>query len=324
MPQPCGTLLSLTVDNVNPHELSSGRSAIEPGTPWRDLSWDDYTHQATLDDGAVLNYVDIGVGPGPTLLLVHGLGGSWKVWLENITPLASDHRVIAVDLPGFGESEAPDSCTYVTYAETLARLCRRLGLTSVVVAGNSFGGWVSAELAVRNPEIVVGLALIDAAGIVPTRKERLKVVNMMRTAGRMAPLGVRFKQRVINSPKNRKRAFGFIIAHADELPPDLASVLMPDRPSPVFATVINEAVRGWSQDWCDLVAKLDVPSLVVWGALDKQLPLRHAHLWHRMLVDSELVIVPNAGHMPMLESPRIVNGALRRLLQRFDDPHGEG
>lgn len=295
-----------------------------PDTPWRDLSWEDFTFQATLDDGAVLNYVDIGVGSGPTLLLVHGLGGSWKVWLENILPFAHDHRVVVVDLPGFGDSSVPSpSCAYSAYAETLAQLCRHLGLTGVVVAGNSFGGWVSAELAVRNPEIVVGLALIDAAGIVPTRTERLKVVNMMRTAGRMAPLGVRFKDRVINSPKNRKRAFGFIVAHADQLPPDLATVLMPERTSPVFAKVINEAVKSWSQDWCDLVAKLDIPSLVVWGAVDKQLPLRHAHLWHRMLVDSELVIVPNAGHMPMLESPRVVNDAIRRLLQRFDDPSVE-
>jgi pimeloyl-ACP methyl ester carboxylesterase len=311
-------------DNVNSHELVT--SAIEPGTSWRDLSWDSYTHRAALDHGAELNYVDIGVGPGPTLLLVHGLGGSWKVWLENILPFAHDHRVIAVDLPGFGDSAVPTSCTYAAYADTLARFCRHLGLTSVVVAGNSFGGWVSTELALRHPDLVVGLAIIDGAGIVPTRGERLKVVNMMRTAGRMAPLGVRFKERVINSPKNRKRAFGFIIARADLLPPDLATVLMPERTSPVFATVIDEAVRSWSQDWCDLVAKLDTPSLVVWGAVDKQLPLRHAKLWHRMLVDSELVVVPGAGHMPMLESPRIVNDAIRRLLHRFEtEPaHREG
>ena len=65
----------------------------------------------------------------------------------------------------------------------------------------------------------------------------------------------------------------------------------------------------------------DVPSVVVWGALDKQLPLRHAQLWHRMLVDSELVVVPGAGHMPMLESPRLVNDAIRRLLHRLDEEH---
>lgn len=322
MPQPWGTALSFIVDKVNPHKLSSDGSAIEVGTPWRDVSWGEVTHQVALDDGAVLNYVDIGSGSGPALLLVHGLGGSWKVWLENITPFV-DHRVIVVDLPGFGDSTPPASCTFTAYAETLVRLCHDLGLTSVVVAGNSFGGWVSAELALRNPDLVVGLVLIDAAGIVPTRSERLKVVNMMRTAGRMAPLGVRFKDRVINSPKNRKRAFGFIIAHADLLPPDLATVLMPDRTSPVFATVINEAVTSWSQEWCDLVAKVDIPAVVVWGAEDKQLPLRHAQLWHRMLVDSELVVVPGAGHMPMLESPRLVNDAMRRLLQRFEGPQHE-
>lgn len=306
-------------DNAHSSGLPADKAPIEADTTWRDLDWDGVVRQATLDDGATVNYVDIGAGDGPAVLLVHGLGGSWSVWLENVLSYAQDHRVIAVDLPGFGDSPAPvGSCSYAAYAETLAGLCRHLGLTSVVAVGNSFGGWVSAELALRNPDLVHGLVLIDAVGVVPTRGERLKVVNVMRTAGRFAPVGMRYRKRILNSPGMRRRSFGFIVARADLLPPDLAVVLMPERPSPVFQQVISEAVQGWSQEWCDLVAKLDVPALVVWGALDKQLPLRHAHLWHRMLVDSELVVVPGAGHMPMLESPRVVNDAVRRLLHRLD------
>jgi len=306
------------VDKVNSQERSSYGSVVEEGAAWRELVWEPHTRRAELAGGAVLSYVDIGDGPGPALLLVHGLGGSWKVWMENVLAFAHDHRVIAVDLPGFGGSPAPQgSVSYAAYAATLAELVAHLGLTEVVVVGNSFGGWVSAELALRHPEVVVGLVLVDAAGIVPTRGERFKVVTMMRNAGRMAPLGMRYRERIINSPKNRKRAFGFIIARADLLPPDLAVFLMPDETSPVFQKVIDEATRSWSQEWCDEVAALDTPSVVVWGSEDKQLPLRHAKLWHRMLVDSELVVVPGAGHMPMLESPRLVNDAIRRLLHRL-------
>lgn len=337
VPHPDAPGLSFGVDKVNPHELDS---VIAEGAAWRELAWEPYLRQAKLANDTVINYVDVGASVAsvasvdcvasvacvdwepartrPTLLLVHGLGGSWKVWMQNVLAFAHDHRVLVVDLPGFGGSPAPEgSCSYAAYAETLGALVHHLDLTEVVVAGNSFGGWVAAELARQHRDRVTGLVLIDAAGIVPTRRERFKVVTMMRNAGRMAPLGMRHRERILNSPRNRKRAFGFIIARADLLPPDVATFLMPDTPSPVFQKVIDEAVRNWSQDWCQQMSELDTPAVVIWGSEDRQLPLRHAQLWNRMLVDSELVVVPGAGHMPMLESPQLVNHAIRQLLQRL-------
>lgn len=288
------------------------------------MTWEEHTHVVTLDEGEEVSFVDVGEADGPALLLVHGLGGSWRVWLENLLPLAATHRVIAVDLPGFGASP-PDGTviTYDAFARTMDRLCRKLGLTSVVVVGNSFGGWVAAELALRHPELVAGLVLVGAAGIPATPRERLKVVSMLRMADRFAPIACRRRELLARRPRLRRYAFAFIVTRADHLPGDLAIHLVPETPSPVFRLVLEAAVKSWSAAWCDRVAQLDVPALVVWGSHDRQLPIRHALEWVRLLRGSTLVVVDRAGHMPMLEDPAIVNAHIERFLNTESLHHKE-
>lgn len=305
---------------VNPHKHAVASSGPDTGPDWRAVDWDAHERAATLDDGTEVSYVDYGSGPGPVVLLVHGLGGSWRVWLANLADLGQAHRVIAVDLPGFGASPPDGSpCRYDTFAATLDRLCADLGITSVVAVGNSFGGWVSAELARRNPALVAGLVLVDAAGIPCTPAERRKVVGMLRLADRFAPASSRNRDLLGRRPQLRRRALAFVVSRADLIPDDLAVVIIPQTPSPVFRTVLEAAVLSWSDDWCASLGALDVPALVVWGERDRQLPMRHAHEWLRHLAHAELVVVGGAGHMPMLEEPDQVNAHLRQFLGRIGD-----
>src|SRR4051794_1563589 len=163
----------------------SHNTLAEPS--WRAHVWAEQTR--TLDVGPDrLRYVELGAGELPVLLL-HGLGGNWTAWLETLPAVARDHRVIAVDLPGFGAS-APgsDGISIPGYARTIERFCERMGLDEVIVAGSSLGGWVAAELTLRAPSRVKGLVLMAAAGMVPTRGERFKAVSMMRGAELGAPL----------------------------------------------------------------------------------------------------------------------------------------
>src|ERR671919_466306 len=73
--------------------------------PWLDVDWAAHQHRIRID-GRVVNYVDM--GEGPALVFIHGLGASWQSWLENIPEFARDHRVVAMDLPGFGYSKMPE------------------------------------------------------------------------------------------------------------------------------------------------------------------------------------------------------------------------
>src|SRR5687768_3153915 len=108
---------------------------------WQDRDWSPYIHDAAVA-GKRLRYLDM--GEGAPLVLVHGTGGAWQSWLLNIVALAEHHRVIAVDLPGFGRSEAvPAAPNMSAYAASIAALLEQLGLERVSILGHSLGGIVA-------------------------------------------------------------------------------------------------------------------------------------------------------------------------------------
>jgi len=122
---------------------------------WREVNWREHLRSLDIDGGSV-NYVDMGPGSGsadaPPVLFIHGLGGCWQNWLENIPRVAQERRVLAPDLPGFGSSELPlDRISIPGYGRFVEKFCERLGLDQVVVVGNSMGGFVGAELAIQRP-----------------------------------------------------------------------------------------------------------------------------------------------------------------------------
>ena len=113
---------------------------------WMGIDWPSMTRRLRVL-GREVNLVDSG-GDGPPLLFVHGLGGSWQNWLLNMPAFMESHRVVALDLPGFGESEMPEQTISISgYARTLDHVCGELGIQCPVVVGNSMGGFVGAEMA---------------------------------------------------------------------------------------------------------------------------------------------------------------------------------
>src|SRR3954453_17727739 len=132
---------------------------------WRQVDWPAHLHQAEIH-GSTVNYVDIGEGDGDPIVFVHGLGGQWQNWLENIPRAAQERRVIALDLPGHGLSPMPrKEITISGYGRTVNALCEQLGLGVVELVGNSMGGYIAAEMAIQFPQRVDRLILVSAAGI---------------------------------------------------------------------------------------------------------------------------------------------------------------
>jgi len=305
--------------DILPANMSDTTPAGALAPSWRTHDWAQLSQ--TVDVGPDrLAYVDIGEGDPPVLLL-HGLGGNWTAWLETLPSVALHRRTIAVDLPGFGAS-APgsDGISITGYARTIERFCERMGLDEIVLAGSSLGGWVAAELTLRAPALVRGLILIDAAGIVPTRAERFKAVSIMRGAELGAPLAPRFRSAVASRARLRKLALKYTVADPAALAADLVYMALPAAPDPGFRPAFTAARRSWSDAWCDQLTEIDCPTLIIWGERDALLPLRHAREWARRIRGSELHVVPDAGHLPMLERPLLVNGLLEAFLQRLDGP----
>src|SRR5919112_2054734 len=123
-----------------------------PAQPdWREIDWRPHLHQVEID-GRSVNFVDYGEGEPDEhpVVFVHGLGGCWQNWLENIPRLAAEgRRVIAPDLPGFGFSEMPrEDISISGYGRCVNALCDELDVGEAVLVGNSMGGFISAEVAI--------------------------------------------------------------------------------------------------------------------------------------------------------------------------------
>jgi len=142
----------------------------------------------------------------------------------------------------------------------------------------------------------------------------------MRGAELGAPLALRFRSAVASRARLRKLALKYTVADPAALAADIVYMALPAAPDPGFSPAFTAARRSWSDAWCDQLTEIDCPTLIIWGERDALLPLRHAREWARRIRGSELHVVPDAGHLPMLERPLLVNGLLEAFLQRLDGP----
>ena len=151
---------------------------------WMDLDWPSLSRDIEVD-GRRVHVIDSG-GDGPPLLWLHGLGGVWQNWLLNIAAFKDTHRCVAFDLPGFGQSEMPrEDISIPGFAQAADAVCRELRLDNPVVLGNSMGGFVGAELALRFPTRVSKLVLVSAAGLSTeyVKREPVLATELARGAG---------------------------------------------------------------------------------------------------------------------------------------------
>jgi pimeloyl-ACP methyl ester carboxylesterase len=150
-----------------------------------DIDWREHQRWVTVQ-GKAVNVVEIGTGP--PLVFVHGLSGSWQNWLEQLPEFSRTHRCIAVDLPGFGRSEMPaEKITISGYGRWLDALFAELDIEAAAVVGNSMGGFIAAETAIKFPHRIERLVLVSAAGLSIERMRSdvgLRFLEVTRTSAR--------------------------------------------------------------------------------------------------------------------------------------------
>ncbi|HUR83779.1 MAG TPA: alpha/beta fold hydrolase [Solirubrobacteraceae bacterium] len=296
----------------------SGRSA------WLDVDWSAHRRSVVVD-GRRVNLVEI--GSGAPLLFVHGLGGSWANWLENVCFFAADRRVVALDLPGFGASELPrEPISIAGYARMLDALCSSLGIDAAAVVGNSMGGFVAAELAITYPQRVERLALVSAAGL---SIERLRLERLLRRLARIERIvalygGVVASQSELLARRAglRRLALAAIAAHPGRLPAPLVSEQIAGAGRPGLLPALR-AMSAYPLR--DRLGEIVCPTLVVWGERDRLVPVRDASEFERLIAGSRRIVYPDTGHVPMLERPDCFNEDLRAfLLDEEGLPAGSG
>jgi len=281
---------------------------------WLDVDWREHQRWVQID-GATINTIEM--GDGPPLVFVHGLSGSWPNWLEQIPVLADEHRVIAVDLPGFGSSPMPAGPISISgYARMLAGLFAELGVDAAALVGNSMGGFISAELAIAFPQLVERLVLISAAGISTTGDPRTgRALPTMRrieriTAASAAWLASR-SDTVARRPRLREATLALVARHPSRLPTALAAEQLRGAGKPGFLQAL-EAIMEY--DFRDRLPEIACPTLIVWGDGDRLISVRDADVFAELIPDSRKVVFEDTGHVAMLERPAAFNSLLRDFL----------
>lgn len=250
-------------------------------------------------------------GSGEPILLIHGLAGSAGNWVEVVPALVERHRVLAVDLPGHARSEPlPRGATTDDFAVAVAAVLDAEGIGSAVVAGHSFGGLVALRLARLRPGLVRRLLLVSPAGISTARRIAQAVVvasATIRPGRRVAPL----RHRLARRAWYRRAVFRpWFVADADALGERAVHGLLEAQ---TLHTDTKTAGRAMcADDPRESLGPLGCPTLVLWGARDRQLPLDDAFEYARRL-RAELRVVAGCGHLVLVERPEAVVDALYAL-----------
>ena len=303
------------------HALRAGDDyGIGDSPDWRDVDW--AAHLRTIDVGGVpVNYVDVGErgDDARPIVFVHGLSGQWQNWLENIPRFAQQRRVVALDLPGFGRTPMPDeTITIDYYGRVVEELCRRLDLAPAVLVGNSMGGYVSAEVAIRFPETVERMLLLSAAGISQRDLARGPVLRAARLLGLATRSSMRQRRAYAARPALRHWMLNMVVRHPSRIRPDIAfEGLLKGMNKPGFYDAL---VTCLDYDFVDRLPEIGCPTLVVWGRDDAIIPVSDADTFVELVPGSRKLIVEDTGHVPMVERPVTFNDHLEQFLHHEVEP----
>jgi pimeloyl-ACP methyl ester carboxylesterase len=290
-----------------------GRGYGETAEPdWRGIDWAAHLNRIEID-GTPVNYVDIGEGELEPIVFIHGLGGQWQNWLENIPRAALERRVIALDLPGFGLTPEPrDRITIPGYGRCVDSLCEKLSLGRVDLVGNSMGGFVAAEVAIQFPDRADQLILVSAAGITSADIAHRPVLTVGRVAAAIVTHGTARHRAIAARPRSRHLALALVARYPSLLRADLAyEGFVKGTGKPGFDDALRASLE---YDFRDRLPEIRRPTLIVWGENDSILPVKDAAEFERLIPDSRKVVMANTGHIPMAERPEAFNDLMLSFL----------
>ncbi len=244
-------------------------------------------------NGRTLHYTETGAG-SPTLVLVHGAGGTWGTWTRQLEGLADVARIIALDLPGHGASSG-DGCRAVAdYAAVVQGFLGALGAGPVALGGHSMGGAITQTVALAAPDLLRGIVLVGTGAKLRVFPKLFEVMEKDYAEG------VAFISGFAWSP-----------ASSLALTEGGRRAMLETR-----AAVTLGDFRGC--DGFDVMARLGqirLPALVVVGEDDQLTPSKYAEFLAGTIPGARLVRIPRAGHYVMLEQPDETNRAIREFLR---------
>lgn len=259
-------------------------------------------------DGTQLHVIDQGVGEA--VLLLHAFPFSSAMWSYQVEALESKYRVVAPDLPGFGQSppmDDPGSASLSRWADLLAMLIVHLDLGRVHVVGHSMGGYLAMEFLRSHAELAASVVLADTRSKSDDSdvwQARTDQQTQIRAGDSLENLAKPLSERLLSQDSLAR----------PELVEYVRQLMVASHPDGWIAAL--EAMKNRS-DSLGALKSLDLPTLVIVGERDRVTPLVEAHLMQSLVTDAELVEIAGAGHLPAIENPDVFDQVLIEFLDRI-------
>ena len=257
--------------------------------------------------GQTIRYYD--VGSGPPLLLIHGIGGDADEWVFCFEPFSKSHRVIALDLLGFGRSGKPLIEYHIAgFVEVVERFLKTLKIDRAAILGESLGGWIAAAFALKFPKIADKLILVDAAGVWGDIKN--------------LPIDVR-----VSTIVHLRAVFQLLFYDkrlASEVFVDMAYRLHLERGDGYTIDSVLRSQQSGRERLDDVIGGIAAPTLIVWGEQDQMIPLSVGQRLQKLIAGSKLEVISQCGHLPALEKPSEFVRSVLEFLIETEKFQGEG
>lgn len=248
-------------------------------------------------NGIRTNY--IAVGQGEPVVLLHGWGSSILPYHQLIDLLSQKYFVIALDLPGFGQTQEPPRPFAVDdYVDFVLEFLKRFSLEKLSLVGHSYGGRVIIKMANRElPFAIDKIVLIDSAGIKPQASKKRSFKQTCYKLGKWFANLKLIKKLFPGLLEKLRVTFGSA---------DYAAA------SPVMRQCLVKAVN---EDLTDLLPGIKSPTLLVWGENDTATPLADAKKMEALIPGAGLAVIRNAGHFSFVEQPVIFRSIMASFFE---------
>lgn len=236
-------------------------------------------------------------GEGPAILILHGWGGSSSSWVKVQGILsAKGYRVICPDFPGFGKSNIPkEPWTITDYVNWVFDFAKSQRMDKFFLLGHSFGGRIAIKFAVTFPEKIKSLILCNSSGIKKDPDFKTEIIFLFSRIGNML-----FSAKILARFKDGARNFFYIFLRRKDYV----------KAKGMMKEIIKKVLE---EDLFPYLNKIEAATLIIWGKEDKLVSVKDASIFNKEIKNSQLEILPEAGHSPHLESP----GKLTDIIVNF-------
>jgi pimeloyl-ACP methyl ester carboxylesterase len=267
------------------------------------------TKSITLDFGEIV-YAENDVKSDVTLVLIHGFGGNKDTWNWVVPAWSNKYHIIVIDLPGHGESISKKTLSYTMteQSERLNQFLEAKKIKQFYLLGHSMGGAIAVRYTVNHSNNVNALILIDSMGMVQTKSDGVKLVEV---SDKNPLYDVCTKERF-------ETLLNYSMYKDPYIPDIIKDALLEYKCSRRDLEKVLYEDMYKDVNLSGVAKNIDIPTLILWGEKDRMTHIDDASLFHETIKGSKLVVLEEIGHVPMLEDPEQTVEAVDTFIKQIE------